>query len=392
MATKRDYYEILGVSKDASADAIKSAYKKLAIKYHPDKNPGNKEAEEKFKEASEAYGVLSDAQKKTQYDRFGHAGMNGAGGFGGSGGAQGFSNFEDIFSSFGDIFGGDGPFGGMGGPGRGGRRGRSGPPRGADLQIQLTLTLAEIAAGVTKKIQLKRFGKCKTCDGAGGTGKETCATCGGQGQVRRVQNSFFGQVVNVTACPDCGGQGTRIKSPCKDCRGAGRVQEEVTIPIDIPPGIEEGQYLTMRGEGHRGPNGGSSGDLIVHLHEARDARFERRGLELHSEAHIPFTTAALGGTARVATLEGPVELKIPAGTQGGKLMRLRGKGMPELHGGARGDLYVKVDVQVPEKLGKREEEILRELQALWEAKDGAAGVGKGGSSGGASGKSRFFNL
>jgi molecular chaperone DnaJ len=383
MATKRDYYEILGVSKDASVDVIKSAYKKLAIKYHPDKNPGNKEAEEKFKEASEAYGVLSDETKKAQYDRFGHAGMNGGGGFGGGG--QGFSNFEDIFSSFGDIFGGD-MFGGGGGR----RRGRTGPPRGADLQIQLTLTLAEIATGVTKKIQLKRHGKCRTCDGAGGTGKETCGTCGGQGQVRRVQNSFFGQVVNVTACPDCGGQGQRIKTPCKDCRGQGRVQEEVTIPVEIPAGIEEGQYLTMRGEGHRGPNGGGAGDLIVHLHEARDERFERRGLELHTEAHIPFTTAALGGAVRVATLEGNVELKIPAGTQGGKLMRLRGKGMPELHGGARGDLYVKVDIAVPEKLGKREEELLKELQGLWDAKDGSA-AGKG-SSGGSSGKSRFFNL
>jgi molecular chaperone DnaJ len=330
--------------------------------------------------------VLSDETKKAQYDRFGHAGMNGAGA-GGFGGGQGFSNFEDIFSSFGDIFGGGEAFGG------GRRRGRSGPPRGADLQIQLTLTLAEIATGVTKKIQLKRYGKCKTCDGVGGTGKETCGTCAGQGQVRRVQNSFFGQVVNVTACPDCAGQGQRIKSPCKDCRGAGRVQEEVTIPIDIPAGIEEGQYLTMRGEGHRGPNGGGAGDLMVVLHEARDARFERRGLELHSDAHIPFTTAALGGAVRVATLEGQVELKIPAGTQGGKLMRLRGKGMPELHGGARGDLYVKIDVQVPEKLGARETELLKELQSIWndgEAKGGT--VADKGGSGGASGKSRFFNL
>jgi molecular chaperone DnaJ len=209
-----------------------------------------------------------------------------------------------------------------------------------------------------------------------------------------VQNSFFGQVVNVTACPDCAGQGTRIKSPCKDCRGQGRVQEEVTIPIEIPAGIEEGQYLTMRGEGHRGPNGGPSGDLMVVLHEAHDDRFERRGLELHSGTRIPFTTAALGGAVRVPTLEGQVELKIPAGTQSGKLMRLRGKGMPELHGGARGDLYVKVEVQVPEKLGAREIELLKELQSIWgaggdaDAKDGSAKAGGGG----ASNKSRFFNL
>ncbi len=385
MATKRDYYEILGVPKDASADAIKSAYKKLAIKYHPDKNPGDKAAEEKFKEAAEAYGVLSDDAKKSQYDRFGHAGMNGGGG--GFGGGQGFSNFEDIFSAFGDIFGGGQGFGGMGGMG-GGRRGRSGPPRGADLQIQLTLSLAEIAKGVTKKIQLKRFAKCRTCEGAGGTGKETCGTCGGQGQVRRVQNSFFGQVVNVTACPDCGGQGTRIKTPCKDCQGQGRVREEVTIPVEIPAGVEEGQYLTLRGEGHRGPQGGASGDLIVHIHEARDERFERHGLDLHAAIRMPFTTAALGGAVRVATLDGQVELKIPAGTQSGKLMRLRGKGMPELHGGAHGDLYVKVEVAVPEKVSGREAELLKELQALQEAKDEpAAGKGAGGG-----GKSRFFNL
>lgn len=365
MASKRDYYEILGVSKDADASAIKSAYKKLAIKYHPDKNPGDKAAEEKFKEAAEAYGVLSDEQKKAQYDRFGHAGMNGGAGGGGFGGGQGFSNFEDIFSSFGDIFGGGGGFGG------GGRqRGRSGPPRGSDLQIQLTLTLKEISTGVTKKIQLKRHGKCKTCDGAGGTGKQTCGTCAGQGQVRRVQNSFFGQVVNVTTCPDCNGQGTQIKTPCKECHGQGRVQEEVTIPIEIPAGVEEGQYLTMRGEGHRGPNGGGAGDLIVILHEAKDERFERRGLDLHTATEIPFTTAALGGSIRVPTIDGEVELKIPAGTHSEKLMRLRGKGLPELHGGAEGNLYVKVRVHVPEKLGKREEELLKELKTIWEGKDG----------------------
>lgn len=373
---KRDYYEVLGVDRNADERELKKAYRKLALEYHPDRNP-DPAAEEKFKEASEAYGVLSDAQKRAQYDRFGHAGMDGMGG-GGFGGAQGFSNFEDIFSAFGDIFGGD-VFGGMGGR----RRGRSGPPRGADLQIQLTLGLAEIAKGVTKKIQLKRYAKCKTCDGAGGTGKETCGTCGGQGQVRRVQNSFFGQVVNVTACPDCGGQGTRIRTACKDCRGEGRLREEVTLPIEIPAGVEEGQYLTLRGEGHRGPQGGPAGDLIVHIHEARDERFERRGLDLHASVRMPYTTAVLGGAVRVATLDGQVELKIPAGTPSGKLMRLRGKGLPELHGGAHGDLYVKVEVAVPEKVSGREAELLRELQALEEGRDAARGGG---------GKSRFFNF
>ena len=361
MAAKRDYYEILGVTKDADASAIKSAYKKLAVKFHPDKNPGNKAAEDSFKEAAEAYGVLSDATKKAQYDRFGHAGLNGGGP--GPGGGQGFSNFDDIFSSFGDIFG-QGGGGGFGGGGR--SRGPSGPPRGQDLQIQLTLTLKDIAHGVTKKIQLKRYGKCKTCDGAGGTGKETCSTCKGQGQVRRTQNSFFGQVVNVTACPDCGGTGQQIKVRCKDCSGQGRVLEEVTIPVDIPAGVEEGQYLTLRGEGHRGPNGGGAGDLLVVIHEARDAHFERRGVDLHSKADIPFTTAALGGAIRVPTLDGDVELKVPAGTQSDTLMRLRGKGLPELHGGAHGHLYVKVHIDTPQKLGDRETELLKELQTIWQ--------------------------
>lgn len=371
MAAKRDYYEVLGISKDADTAAIKSAYKKLAVKHHPDKNPGDKQAEDKFKEASEAYGVLSDAQKKAQYDRFGHAGMNGGGG----GGPQGFSNFEDIFSAFGDIFGGGGGgFGGMGG----GRRGRAGSPRGSDLQIQLTLSLKEIATGTSKKIQLKRFGKCKKCDGAGGSGKHTCGTCAGQGQVRRAQNSIFGQIVNVVTCPDCGGQGQQIKVRCTDCNGQGRVQEEVTLPIEIPAGVEEGQYLTMRGEGNRGPQGGPAGDLIIVLHEARDARFERQGLDLHSMAEISFTTAAMGGSIRVPTLEGDVDLKIPAGTQSEKRMRLRGKGLPELHGGVFGHLYVKLHVSVPEKLGSRETELLTELRTIWDGRDGTSAGSKPG--------------
>jgi molecular chaperone DnaJ len=380
MAAKRDYYEVLGVSKDADANAIKSAYKKLAIKFHPDKNPGNKQAEESFKEASEAYGVLSDATKKAQYDRFGHAGMNGGGGFGGG---QGFSNMDDIFSAFGDIFGGGGGFGG------GGRRGPSGPPRGQDLQIQLKLTLKDIAHGVTKKIQLKRYNACKTCDGAGGTGKQTCGTCNGQGQVRRVQNSFFGQVVNVTSCPDCAGTGQQIKTKCKDCNGAGRKLEEVTIPIEIPEGVEEGQYLTLRGEGHRGPNGGGAGDLIVVIHEEEDANFERRGTDLHAKADITFATATLGGSIRVPTLDGEVELKIPAGTQSDSLMRLRGKGLPQLHGGGHGNLYVKVHVHTPQKAGARETELLKELESIWQAGQ-ASGSTSSGKSPKDKAKSFFF--
>ncbi len=356
MATKRDYYEVLGVSKDADASAIKSAYKKLAVKFHPDKNPGDKQAEEKFKEASEAYGVLSDEKKKAQYDRFGHAGMDG---MGGGAGPQGFSNFEDIFSAFGDIFGGGG--GGFGG----GRRARSGPPRGQDLQIALTLTLKEVASGVTKKIKLKRYNKCKVCDGAGGTGKQTCPTCGGAGQVRQVQNSFFGQVVNVTTCPDCSGMGNQIKSRCSNCSGHGRVLEEVTLSVDIPAGVEEGQYLTLRGEGNRGAQGGAAGDLIVVIHEEKGGFFERRGADLHCTVEVPFTTLSLGGDIRVPTLDGEVELKVPAGTQSEKLMRLRGKGLPELHGD-HGHLYVKLHGHTPEVLGARETELLKELRTIWE--------------------------
>jgi molecular chaperone DnaJ len=357
MAAKRDYYEVLGVTKDADLAAIKSAYKKLAVKLHPDKNPGDKEAEEKFKEAAEAYSVLSDSQKRAQYDRFGHAGMQGAGG-----GPEGFSNFEDIFSAFGDIFGGD--FFGRAGGGRG--RGRSGPPRGQDLQIALTVNLNEIANGVTKKVKLRRYNKCSPCGGAGGTGKEPCRVCGGAGQVRQVQSSFFGQIVNVTACPECMGSGSLIKTKCTTCQGQGRTMEEVTLSIDVPAGVEESNYLTLRGEGHAGPNGGPSGDLIVAIKEARDEVFERRGSDLYCQVEVPYTTMALGGDIRVSTIEGEVDLKIPAGTQSEKLMRLRGKGLPDLNGHQRGSQYVKLHVHTPENLSTREIELLRELEKIQE--------------------------
>jgi molecular chaperone DnaJ len=352
--SKRDYYEVLGVTKDVDVAAIKSAYKKLAIKYHPDKNPGDKAAEEKFKEAAEAYGVLCDPEKRQRYDRFGHAGVQGAGG----GGPEGFSNFEDIFSAFGDIFGGD--FFGRQGGGRG--RGRGGPPRGQDLQISLTITLQDVANGVTKKVKLKRYNKCATCSGQGGTGKQTCTVCAGQGQVRQVQSSFFGQIVNVTTCPECAGMGTLIKTKCADCHGQGRKQEEVTLSIDVPAGVEESNYLTLRGEGHAGPQGGPNGDLIVAIKEAEDDTFERRGTDLYMQVEVPYTTVALGGDIRVQTIEGEVDLKIPAGTQSEKLMRLRGKGLPDLNGGQRGSQYVKIHVHTPENLSAREIEVLKELE------------------------------
>jgi molecular chaperone DnaJ len=361
MAAKRDYYEVLGINKDADLAAIKAAYKKLAVKHHPDKNPGDKAAEESFKEAAEAYGVLCDTNKRAQYDRFGHAGMQGGGG----GGAEGFSNFEDIFSAFGDIFGGD-FFGRAGGGGGRGGRGRGGPPRGQDLQISLTINLQEVASGVTKKVKLKRYNKCAPCQGQGGTGKQTCHVCGGAGQVRQVQNSFFGQIVNVTSCPECGGLGTLIKSKCTTCTGSGRMVDEVTLSIDVPAGVEESNYLTLRGEGHAGPQGGPSGDLIVAIKEAKDDYFERRGTDLYCQIELPYTTVALGGDVRVNTIEGEVDLKIPAGTQSEKLMRLRGKGLPDLHGSARGSQYVKVHVNTPDNLTPREIELLRELEKIQE--------------------------
>ena len=354
MSVKRDYYEILGIPKGADGDAIKSAYKKLAVKHHPDKNPGDKGAEEKFKEAAEAYSVLSDAQKRAQYDRFGHAGMQG-----GMGGAQGFSNFEDIFSSFGDIFGGD-----LFGRSRG--RSAGGPPRGQDLQISLTISFAEIAEGVTKKVKLKRYNKCGTCSGQGGTGKQTCATCGGQGRVRQVQNSIFGQIMNVTTCPECSGLGSIIKHRCADCSGSGRMMEEATLSIDVPPGVAESHYLTLRGEGHRGANGGPSGDLLVAIKEAKDDYFERRDNDLYCQAEVSYATLVLGGEIRVRTLDGEADLKIPAGTQSEKMMRLRGKGLPDVNGSARGSQYVKIHVHTSGNPSAREIELLRELEKIEE--------------------------
>ncbi|MEO7423944.1 MAG: molecular chaperone DnaJ [Fibrobacteria bacterium] len=356
MAAKRDYYEILSVTKEADLGSIKASYKKLAIKFHPDKNPGDKEAEEKFKEAAEAYGILCDEKKRAQYDRFGHAGVQGGGG----GGAEGFSNFEDIFSAFGDIFGGN--FGGRGGGGRG----RSGPPRGQDLQISLTVTLPDVSNGVTKKVKLKRYNKCGSCAGQGGTGKQVCNVCAGQGQVRQVQSSFFGQIVNVTTCPECQGIGQLIKNKCANCHGGGRIQEEVTLSIDVPPGVEETNYLTLRGEGHAGPQGGPSGDLIVAIKEAEDDFFERRGVDLYSQVELPYTTVALGGDIRVRTIDGEVDLKIPAGTQSEKLMRLKNKGLPDINGNQRGSQYVKLHVHTPENLSVREIEVLKELEKVQE--------------------------
>lgn len=358
MATKRDFYEILGVPKDATDDQIKSAYKKLAIRLHPDKNPGDKTAEEKFKEAAEAYDVLRDAEKRAQYDRFGHAAFEGPQAGPGGGYQGGFSNMDDIFSRFSDIFG-DAMFGGMFGGG-GGRRG--GPQRGQDLQVRVKLTLEEMAEGVTKKIKLRRLEECHTCHGAGGKGKKTCATCGGMGQVKQVSQSLFGQMINVVACPKCGGQGSTFEEACRSCEGTGQERREATISVNIPAGVAEGNYITLRGEGNRGPRGGGAGDVLVLIEEVEHDLFHRDGQNLYAEARVPYTTATLGGTVRIPTLEGAIDLKIPSGTQSEKVFALRGKGMPGLHGRGRGDLFVRVQVRVPEKLTGRQKELLEQLR------------------------------
>lgn len=354
---KRDFYEVLGVPKDATEDQIKSAYKKMAIKYHPDKNPGDKKAEDAFKEAAEAYDVLRDSDKRAQYDRFGHQAFEN--GQGGGGGFQG--GYEDIFSRFGDIFGDD-LFGGM--FGGGGRRSRGGPQKGEDLQIKVRLSLREINDGVTKKIKVKRMDHCHACDGVGGKGKKTCPTCGGQGQVRQVAQSLFGQMINVVTCPKCHGNGSSFEVSCPSCTGSGLERKEATLSVTIPAGVAEGNYLTLRGEGNKGPRKGPGGDLIVLIAEEEDDIFKREGANLNCHIRMPYTTAVLGGSVRIPTLEGEVDLKIPAGSQSGKVFVLRGKGLPVLQQRGKGDLYVRTSIRVPEKLDGRHRELLEELQAL----------------------------
>ncbi len=364
MAEKRDYYEVLGVSKDASADEIKHAYKKLAIKYHPDKNPGNKEAEEKFKEAAEAYEVLSDSKKRAQYDQFGFNAPGGAGasGFGGFSSA----NFEDIFSQFGDIFGG-----GFGGFRSSSSRSRQGPPRGQDLQIRIALSYKEILTGATKKVRLKRYAPCTECNGKGGTGVKQCSTCHGTGRVRHVTRSFF-QMVSETTCPDCEGTGEIIANPCPTCHGEGRNLEEETISIKIPAGISEGQYLTLRGEGHSGARGGASGDLHVVIAEKKDDFFTREGSDLHCKIEVPVYKLALGGAQRIPTIDGvDVSIKIAAGTQPGAVLRLRSQGLPPLNGGSRGSLYVEIGTSIPTDLTSEEKDLYKQLSEIRKDKDTA---------------------
>ena len=363
MSTKRDYYEILGVAKNASADEVKKAYRKVAMQYHPDRNPGDKAAEEKFKEAAEAYEVLSDADKRAQYDRFGHAGMSNNGrGFGGGSG-----NMDDIFSQFGDIFGDDifGSFFGGGGGGRGrsgGQRVRG--VRGSNLRVKLKLNYEEIAKGVTKQIKVKKYLVCQTCSGSGAKDKnstQTCSTCGGSGQVRKVSNTFLGQMQTVTTCPTCGGEGSTITSKCSNCKGEGRVYGEETVSIDIPAGVQEGMQLSVGGKGNAGERGGMPGDLIIVIEEEPHKELFRDGLNVAYELHLSFTDAAFGTQAEVPTIDGRAKIKIPAGTQSGKIFRLKGKGFPAVNSYEKGDQLIFVHVWTPQQLTAEEKAMLERL-------------------------------
>ncbi len=358
---KRDYYEVLGVAKNASADEIKKAYRKVAMQYHPDRNPGDKSAEEKFKEAAEAYEVLSDADKKTQYDRFGHAavGGNGRGGYGGG------MNTEDIFSQFGDIFGDDlfgSFFGGGRSSGRGG--GRSRGVRGSNLRIKLKLSYEEIAKGVTRSVKVKKYVVCQTCGGNGAKDKssiQTCSTCGGSGQVKRVSNTFLGQMQTVTACPTCNGEGTTITTKCGTCKGDGRVYGEETVTLEIPAGVQEGMQLSLGGRGNAGERGGPPGDLIVLIEEEQHKELHRDGLNVAYDLHISIPDAVFGTQVEIPTIDGKAKIKIPPGTQSGKIFRLKGKGFPEVNGYAKGDQLIHVNVWTPQHLTAEEKGALEKM-------------------------------
>jgi molecular chaperone DnaJ len=361
MAQKRDYYEILGVSKSSTEEEIKKAYRKMAIKYHPDKNPDNKEAEEKFKEAAEAYEVLSSAQKKAQYDRFGHAGMGGAagGGFGGGG-----MNMEDIFSNFGDIFGDESPFGSFFSGGRGGGGGRR-QRKGSDLRIKLKLNLEEIANGVEKKIKVKRHVACKSCQGNGsknGTDLKTCGTCQGSGQVKRVQQTMLGQMVTSSTCPTCNGEGKSVGAKCEVCFGEGRVLEEEIIPIKIPSGVSNDMQLSMSGKGNVPPRGGIAGDLLIVIEEEEHEVLHRDGNNVIFDLYVSFVDAALGTSVEVPTITGKAKITLEAGTQSGKILRLKGKGIKELNGYSIGDQLVHVNIWTPKQLTIEESELLEKLR------------------------------
>lgn len=358
MAEKQDYYELLGVSRTASAEEIKNAYRRQAVKYHPDKNPGDKSAESQFKAINEAYEVLSDGQKRAAYDQFGHAGVNGGAGAGGAGGWSNFGGFGDagdidLGDILGNIFGRGEAFGG-------GRRRAAEPYRGEDIAVEIQVALKEAFEGLEKPIRVQRAERCNTCNGAGakpGTSATSCRTCGGKGQVR-TQRGFF---VMTQTCPTCRGEGRVIQSPCQACRGRGLLDRTATVKIRIPPGVREGTSLRISGQGQPGPRGGSAGDLFVVVHVAKDPYFTREGDDLYVEEHLSIPQAAMGCEIRVKTLEEPVTMKIPPGTQSGALFRLRDHGMPRLGARGQGDQFVRVIADVPKDLTQEQRDLLRKF-------------------------------
>ncbi len=362
---KKDFYEILGVSKSSTADEIKKAYRKVAMQYHPDRNPGDKAAEEKFKEAAEAYEVLSDADKRAQYDRFGHQafspGNRGGGGFSGSGGM----NMDDIFSQFGDIFGED-MFGNFfGGNRRSGGTSRSRGTRGSNLRVKLKLNYEEIAKGANKTIKVKKYVSCSSCIGSGAKDKnsmQTCGTCGGNGQVRKVQNTFLGQMQTVTTCPTCNGEGSTVINKCTSCKGEGRIFGEETVSIDIPAGVQEGMQLSVSGKGNAGERGGSNGDLIVLIEEEAHQQLQREGNNVAYELHITFPDAVFGANIEVPTIDGRAKIKIPPGTQSGKIFRLKGKGFPNVNSYEKGDQLIHINIWTPQHVSSDEKQMLEKMQ------------------------------
>lgn len=366
MADKRDYYEVLGVAKGAADDEIKKAYRSLAKKYHPDLNPGDKAAEDKFKEVGEAYEVLSDQQKRAQYDQFGHSGPQG--GFGGGAGGDPFGGggFGDIFESF---FGG-GIFGG-------GRR--NGPEKGADLRFDVTITFQEAAFGVKKDINIMREENCPICQGSGaepGTTAETCSTCKGSGQVRTTQNTMFGSFASVNTCPRCQGKGKTVSTPCRHCNGAGKVRANRTLSINIPAGIDNGQAITLRGEGEAGKKGGPAGDLYIYITVLPHKTFKRRGFDIYQDYNVSFAQAALGSEVQLPTLEDTIKYRIPEGTQPGTTFRIKQRGIKKLNSESKGDMYITVKVEVPKRLTARQKELLREFdggESISEKKKGLFG-------------------
>ncbi len=360
MADKRDYYEVLGVQKGATDDEIKKAYRKVAKKYHPDMNPGNKEAEAKFKEAAEAYEVLGDAEKRQKYDQFGHAAFDpnmGGGGYGG--GFGGFGGFDDLGDIFGSFFGGG--FGGSS------SRRRNGPRKGADITERILLTFEEAAFGVKKQLKIYRVEDCNDCHGTGSAdknGKKTCSVCHGTGNVTRVQNTMFGQMQTSTPCTACGGKGFVIENPCTKCRGRGKVKKATTVDVNIPAGINNGETVSFRGLGDVGVNGGPSGDLLVTVVLKAHPIFERNGYEVHCTVPVTFVQATLGATIEVPTLDGKISYDIPEGTQSGTRFKLKGKGIPNVRSGVRADQYITVKVEVPTKLSAEQKEALLKFGEL----------------------------